>query len=231
MVHIRNIEHGHRHYDPRSSDSADQRINEDYEEAEVCPDGHLSTWHFVSSSFRFYITTSAYNNSICVVTIVRMTTLRTGALGKDATYTGSVTLKWTAVETNVGIICACLPLLRPILNTLIPWFAERSRRDVDPRSGYIISSVNTNSTGLNTIDSSKHSEPWSNTDSKNEAGMSETSTRIPDSRNNREVGMGGRASIRKTSEVKTHVGAEPLYDLDSFHDEKHEHLHSSEHVV
>ena len=55
-----------------------------------------------------------------------MTTLTTGAKSLDPTYFGVDTLMWTGVEVNVGIMCACLPLLRPVLNHLFPWFARRA---------------------------------------------------------------------------------------------------------
>lgn len=157
-----------------------------------------------------------------------MTTLKTGAAGKDPTYTGSATLKWTAVETNVGIICACLPLLRPILNKLFPWFAERSRGNAGPRTGYIISSVNTNSTGLRTIDSSKKSEPWSHSE-KLRSDMDHISEREQDSRENSMVSTAG--GIRKTVDVELHEEYDRPDDMDSIKDEKHGYRRSSEHVV
>lgn len=157
-----------------------------------------------------------------------MTTLKTGAEGKDSTYTGSATLKWTAVETNVGIICACLPLLRPILNKLIPWFAERSRGDPGPRTGYIISSVNTNSTGLKTIDSSKHSDPWSQSE-KHETTLDHVSEQGQDSRGDSVVSMAG--GIRKTIDVEFHEEYDRPDDLESMKDEKHGYRRSSERVI
>lgn len=33
---------------------------------------------------------------------------------------------WTCIEGNIGILCACLPLLRPLINWLIPWFAHKT---------------------------------------------------------------------------------------------------------
>lgn len=159
--------------------------------------------------------------SVCIVTIVRMTTLETGAKGKDPTYTGSPTLKWTAVETNVGIICACLPLLRPILNKLIPWFAaERLRRGAETPTGYVISTANTDSSGINTIDSSQYSDPWSNTESKHGITTNETSMSTSESRSNSEEGF--NRGIRKTTEVETRVEIGHHDDSNSFRDEKYE---------
>ena len=77
-------------------------------------------------------------HSVCIVTIVRMTTLKTGAKSLDPTYFGVDTLMWTGVEANVGIMCACLPLLRPILNKFFPWFARRTTQGTPTRPSYVV---------------------------------------------------------------------------------------------
>ena len=75
--------------------------------------------------------------SIVIVTIIRINTFKSGGLGDDTTCKlttichgeqkltieaddGAMTLCWTLVETNVSIICACLPLIRPFLARIIP---------------------------------------------------------------------------------------------------------------
>ncbi|KAH0011467.1 hypothetical protein KCU78_g10014, partial [Aureobasidium melanogenum] len=63
---------------------------------------------------------------VVIVTIMRITTFKTGGLGDDTTYDGAVTLCWTIVETNIAIICACLPLLRPFIARMIPGFCGGS---------------------------------------------------------------------------------------------------------
>ncbi|THY96799.1 hypothetical protein D6C92_03731 [Aureobasidium pullulans] len=78
---------------------------------------------------------------VVIVTIMRITTFKSGGLGDDITCLpektleqgadyntddGAVTLCWTLVETNVAIICACLPLLRPFIARMIPGFCGRS---------------------------------------------------------------------------------------------------------
>lgn len=227
VVHLRDAQYDDGHYDTCSSHSTHQRADQDHEEAEVCANGHLLIGSFVSGRLCLIATGASNVHSVCVVTIVRMTTLRTGAAARDPTFTGSVTLKWTAVETNVGIICACLPLLRPILNKLIPWFNERSRRDMRPGSGYVISGVNTNSTGLNTVDSSKHNEHWSRSDSKHEAARSDRSRQGPESRNNSDANM-----FQNTTDEAGNI-VEPEYpdDTGSFEDEKLERAQSNRHVL
>jgi hypothetical protein len=82
---------------------------------------------------------------------MRISTFKTGGLGDDITCEfssirraqvrslhwfeiktnfitddGAVTLCWTIVETNVAIICACLPLLRPFIARMIPGFCGGS---------------------------------------------------------------------------------------------------------
>ena len=38
----------------------------------------------------------------------------------DFSYDASMALMWSAVEVNVGIICACIPTLRPLVKRLVP---------------------------------------------------------------------------------------------------------------
>ncbi|KAH9807328.1 Protoporphyrinogen oxidase, partial [Teratosphaeria destructans] len=59
----------------------------------------------------------------CITTLIRIGKLNVGA---DITYTGTKSVEWSCVEANVGIICACLPLLRPVVSYLVPWLAGRT---------------------------------------------------------------------------------------------------------
>ncbi|KAJ5041246.1 uncharacterized protein L3040_005794 [Drepanopeziza brunnea f. sp. 'multigermtubi'] len=45
--------------------------------------------------------------------------LRLGT-GVDFSWTVSAVLMWSAVEVNVGIICACVPTLRPLIKKILP---------------------------------------------------------------------------------------------------------------
>lgn len=38
-----------------------------------------------------------------------------------------MTLIWSLIETNIAIICACLPLLRPLISRVIPAFGKTSK--------------------------------------------------------------------------------------------------------
>jgi fucose permease len=45
--------------------------------------------------------------------------LRLGA-GTDFAWTASTAFMWSAVEVNVGIICACIPTLKPLIKRILP---------------------------------------------------------------------------------------------------------------
>lgn len=40
--------------------------------------------------------------------------------GPDFSYSNSTAVMWSAVEVNVGIICACIPTLKPLINRILP---------------------------------------------------------------------------------------------------------------
>ncbi|PVH80503.1 MFS general substrate transporter [Cadophora sp. DSE1049] len=48
--------------------------------------------------------------------------------GIDFAWTASTALMWSAVEVNVGIICACIPTLKPLVKRILPsMITDRSR--------------------------------------------------------------------------------------------------------
>ena len=47
----------------------------------------------------------------------------------DITYHNVSAATWSAAELNVGIICACLPATRPIINLFFPRLLSTARRD------------------------------------------------------------------------------------------------------
>jgi len=51
---------------------------------------------------------------------------------KDSTYSGVGSMTWSQVEQGIGIVCACLPTLRPLLNFVIP---NRSKLTTKNSSG------------------------------------------------------------------------------------------------
>ncbi|OBT70798.1 hypothetical protein VF21_10385 [Pseudogymnoascus sp. 05NY08] len=47
---------------------------------------------------------------------------------KDFAYIVSYSLMWSAVEVNVGIVCACIPTLKPVVKKILPILLEPTRR-------------------------------------------------------------------------------------------------------
>ncbi|EYE99166.1 putative integral membrane protein (Pth11) [Aspergillus ruber CBS 135680] len=56
----------------------------------------------------------------CVVAIIRIVTMMPFIHSNDFTWFKVTIAKWCMVEINVGIICACLPVLRPIIVQTFP---------------------------------------------------------------------------------------------------------------
>ena len=58
--------------------------------------------------------------SVCVTSVLRMTTLDVASKSTDQTYGTLLSTTWTTVEANTGIICACMPMLRGPLTWIFP---------------------------------------------------------------------------------------------------------------
>jgi hypothetical protein len=65
---------------------------------------------------------------VCVVSILRLTALvELSKHPEDRTYYAAPTAYWSAIEANLGIVCASLPALKPLIVRIIPAFSTRSR--------------------------------------------------------------------------------------------------------
>ncbi|KAF6222086.1 hypothetical protein HO133_001172 [Letharia lupina] len=67
--------------------------------------------------------------SVCITSILRMTTLKTGSKAKDQIYGTLNSTIWTTIEANTAIICACLPMLKSPLTALFPRLFPRGSAD------------------------------------------------------------------------------------------------------
>ncbi|KAK2761722.1 hypothetical protein FQN54_001550 [Arachnomyces sp. PD_36] len=56
----------------------------------------------------------------CLTSIFRLTALHTLLKSKDPTWDQPATAYWSAIELNMGIICACLATLRPLVSRIAP---------------------------------------------------------------------------------------------------------------
>jgi hypothetical protein len=74
--------------------------------------------------------------SICVISIIRLESL-IAIKFDDITYTLAPALMWTTIEPCLGIINACLPMMRPFLIAVFPtgFFASahKSEDGIDPK--------------------------------------------------------------------------------------------------
>jgi hypothetical protein len=69
-----------------------------------------------------------------ITSCLRVTTLDIFATSPDNTY-NVANVMWTIVEPNVAIVCACLPVLRPLVVKLIPGLRSKSYGS-QGKSGY-----------------------------------------------------------------------------------------------
>jgi hypothetical protein len=70
---------------------------------------------------------SLINNSTCIISIVRIFTLRVAAVTEDPTWDNTEAACWSLIELNCGILCASLPTLRPLLGKIVPGLASTRR--------------------------------------------------------------------------------------------------------
>ncbi|KAL5121516.1 hypothetical protein ACEQ8H_000588 [Pleosporales sp. CAS-2024a] len=73
---------------------------------------------------------------VCLVSILRLHALvHMSHHMDDLTYYGATAAAWSSIEMNLGIVCASLPALKPLLIKLIPGFSSR-HSDRQYPSGY-----------------------------------------------------------------------------------------------
>ncbi|KAH7084758.1 hypothetical protein BKA63DRAFT_430589 [Paraphoma chrysanthemicola] len=96
----------------------------------------------------------------CAISIIRLLQVIAGEDEPDATWAGAPTAYWSAIELNVGILCACLPTLRPLIKKYAPGAlgssngdrtsthrlgtisTRRTRLEIDNKSGIYIQKEN-----------------------------------------------------------------------------------------
>ena len=67
----------------------------------------------------------ALGGFVVITSCLRMTTINIAATSPDSTYDIASTM-WTIIEPNIAIICACLPMIRPLLVKLFPRLMPKS---------------------------------------------------------------------------------------------------------
>lgn len=78
----------------------------------------------------------ALGGFVCGTSIIRTNAVAASVANKkDNTWTFIPRSTWTLVEANVGIVCACLPMMRGIVATCLPCIESRKNTNERP-SGY-----------------------------------------------------------------------------------------------
>ena len=57
------------------------------------------------------------STSVNTISCLRIPSLKTTSTGVDSTYEEIDGLIWTVAECAVGLICACLPVMRPLFRS------------------------------------------------------------------------------------------------------------------
>lgn len=144
------LERQHAHRD-RSGDSDPAHSGAEHagpaEEAEDCVDGDFCAGWVVSPPVASCSHDTSFshmcnNNSVGITSIIRLASLKVIADSSDPTCKSSTELSynitsnlilccaddnvgaatWSSIECNTGIICACLPTLRPLISRILPRF-------------------------------------------------------------------------------------------------------------
>ncbi|EER23655.1 hypothetical protein CPC735_050250 [Coccidioides posadasii C735 delta SOWgp] len=62
---------------------------------------------------------------VCITSVLRFTTLNVATSHLDTPWTNIGSSMWTVIETNLGIICACMPTLWRPLSRFFPWLSSQ----------------------------------------------------------------------------------------------------------
>jgi len=65
----------------------------------------------------------------CITSILRLHALYITSVSTDLTYDNVDAATWSAAELNVGIMCACIPAMRPVISLIFPRLLSSTRRD------------------------------------------------------------------------------------------------------
>lgn len=89
--------------------------------------------------------------SVCITSVLRMTTLSASSKSEDLTAGRLNSTIWTTIEANTGIICACLPMLKAPLAVFFP--------NLFPRGSYQASYPGGSTSGRQVLRSDRMSPP------------------------------------------------------------------------
>lgn len=103
------------------------------QKTEDLPHLRLHPWCFVShgrnlgTPLRNLLTDSG-----CIIAVLRLYYLYQASISTDLTYDNVAPATWSAIELNVGIICACIPALRPVISLIFPKMLSSTAGKTNP---------------------------------------------------------------------------------------------------
>ena len=116
------------------------------------------------------IVTFSFGAFVAVVDVVRIAYLQSASLARlqntsahmvdergDFSWIASLSFMWSAIEVHVGIICACVPGVKPLAARVFPSLLGRIKHAGESRKSPLNKSEDAN--GTNTISSSHHVSP------------------------------------------------------------------------
>ncbi|KAF2463476.1 uncharacterized protein BDR25DRAFT_245562 [Lindgomyces ingoldianus] len=86
----------------------------------ILPIPVLRTLNIPKGQKRALIIIFALGGFVCLISIIRLQTLVRISNSKDPTFDNPPAATFSVVEVNVGIVCACLPSLRPLFAHMLP---------------------------------------------------------------------------------------------------------------
>lgn len=78
--------------------------------------------------------TRANKSSACGISIVRLNELHRTKPGEDDTWNSSNTTWLSVIEISIGILCACIPTLRPLIKKIAPRLLGSSQNESSKRN-------------------------------------------------------------------------------------------------
>ncbi|KAL9625282.1 MAG: hypothetical protein Q9160_000684 [Pyrenula sp. 1 TL-2023] len=66
---------------------------------------------------------------VCITSILRLHALYTISISEDVTWDNVGAGAWSSLEVNVAVICACLPMLKPLIVHIFPRLLGSTRRE------------------------------------------------------------------------------------------------------
>jgi hypothetical protein len=60
---------------------------------------------------------------VCIISILRLHTLKVAVETTDPTWDDEAAATWSILELNTGIVCSCMPTLKPLVTRIIPRFS------------------------------------------------------------------------------------------------------------